>query len=102
MASRRDLIGAKPPRLPSPDERDLLANWLAMAGDVASTSQVDTGTWRQCDHRPSSALSTRRKARPSTSASTRTDTPPGSTISINPSRRDNGGDGGGTIEPTGS
>jgi hypothetical protein len=36
MASRRDLIGAKPPRMPSPGERAILADWLAMAGDVAS------------------------------------------------------------------
>ena len=38
--------------------------------------QVDASTWQKCDHRPSSAPRTRRKARPSTSASTHTETPP--------------------------
>src|ERR1700733_14507697 len=65
--------------------------------------QVDASTWRKCDHRPSSAPRTRRKALPSTSASTHTETPPGSTISISPFGRDNAaGDEVGTIDATGS
>src|ERR1700755_1703427 len=66
-----------------------------------TTGQVNSATRRQCDHRSSSALRTRRNARPSTVASTRTKTPLGSTTSITPSGRDGGG-GAGISGNTGS
>src|SRR3954468_14152880 len=68
-----------------------------------TAGQVNPPTRRQRDHRSSSALRTRRKARPSTAASKRTKTPFGSTISISPSGRDNeGGKDAPTVGDTGS
>ncbi len=59
---------------------------------VTPAGEIDPATWRQRDHKPSSASNTRRSARASTCASARSGTPPGRIISISPSGR--GADGG--------